>query len=398
MFYLAWRNVARRLGQATITALIVCIAVFVVTASCVVISSLETGLKLSKERLGADIMLLPAGASTSASEVLFTAQPVNVYLPESIGRDALSVEGVANATPQFFTQTLNQSCCSVVGITRVVGIDVETDFILTPWLNPGSTMDLGEDGILMGSVAPAIDGEQVSILGSVFHIRGSLDSTGTSVDETIFMDIDSARRIAAGSPYLTSVWEGIDPFTSISCVMVKVDDGVDAATVAKSLMAAFPGTIAVTTSEMVSGVSSQLSVVESISGVMLIMLVVVAALALAGRYAALTQSRQRELGLMRTLGVGRWGVASSLAFETGIVTLASALVGVSIACLASSFAVDMMHGTFNLPGAAPSMGTYLISVAIGLAFALALNAATLIQPVMKIMRSDPQETLARGDL
>ena len=123
MFYLAWRNITRRLGSSVLTAFIAFVAVFALSASFVVVLSLEDGVRLSRERLGADIMVLPAGASGNASEVLFCAEPVNVYLPASSAEAVGSVPGVAAATPQFFTQTVDERGCSVVGVTRLVGIE-----------------------------------------------------------------------------------------------------------------------------------------------------------------------------------------------------------------------------------------------------------------------------------
>lgn len=170
MFYLAWRNITRRLGSSVLTAFIAFMAVLALTASMIVVTSLEDGVRLSRERLGADIMVLPAGASGNASEVLFCAEPVNVYLPASAAEAVAATEGVAASTPQFFTQTVDQSCCSVVGVTRVVGIDATTDFVLAPWIVGGAEgaeggasaeaddFGLGDDGILLGSAAPAIEG------------------------------------------------------------------------------------------------------------------------------------------------------------------------------------------------------------------------------------------------
>lgn len=257
MFYLAWRNITRRLGSSVLTAFIAFMAVLALTASMIVVTSLEDGVRLSRERLGADIMVLPAGASGNASEVLFCAEPVNVYLPASAVEAVAATEGVAASTPQFFTQTVDQSCCSVVGVTRVVGIDATTDFVLAPWIVGGAEgaeggasaeaddFGLGDDGILLGSAAPAIEGGQASILGSVFHVAGTLAPTGTSVDETIFMDIDAARTIAAASPYLESVWGDADPFDAVSCLMVKAADGADIDALCQALVDAVPGSVAV---------------------------------------------------------------------------------------------------------------------------------------------------------
>lgn len=414
MFYLAWRNIARRLGASVLTAFIAFVAVLMVTASLLVVASLENGVRLSRERLGADIMVLPAGASGNTSEVLFCAEPVNVYLPASATEEAAGVAGVAQVTPQFFTQTVNQSCCSVVGITRVVGIDLASDFVLAPWISgsegggsdgeAGATsgsdevLALGDDGILLGAAAPALEGGQASILGSVFHVAGTLEPTGTSVDETIFMDIDTARAIAADSPYLERLWEEASPQDLVSCLMVKVSPDADAAVVAQELMTAVPGSVAVRTSDMVSSVASQLTVIEAIALVFLLMLVLLAVLALAGRFAALAASRMSELGLLRTLGVSRGRVAASFALEIGLVTLGAAVVAILVACATAGTVVSVLHGSFDMPGAMVPASTYGVAIAVGLAFAVVLSAVALAQPIIRMVRQDPQETLARGDL
>lgn len=257
MFSLAWKNIIRRLGGSLMTALIAFIAVFVLATSLAVVASLENGLRLSRERLGADIMVLPAGASGNASEVLFCAEPVNVYLPADVERTVAETAGVEQATPQFFTQTVNQSCCSVIGVTRVVGIDMETDFIVGPWLVGGALEGgaLPPDGIILGAAAPPIEGGQASILGSVFHCVGTLEPTGSSVDETIFMDVNAARTIAAESPYLESVWLNVDPFDAISCVMVKVKEGAQPSAVAAAIIEQVPGAAAVCTSDLIASVT-----------------------------------------------------------------------------------------------------------------------------------------------
>lgn len=404
MFYLALRNITRRLGTSVLTAFIAFVAVFMLATSLVVVSTLENGVRLSRERLGADLMVLPAGASGNTSEVLFCAEPVNVYLDESAVGAVREVPGVAACTPQFFTQTVDESCCSVVGITRIVGIDPASDFVLAPWVVGGGDTEsalevgFGDDGILLGAAAPTIEGGQASILGSVFHAVGSLEPTGTSVDETIFMDIEAARAIAAQSPYLERLWEKTDPATSISCVMVKLDDGADAAAVAAQLMEAVPGAVAVRTSDMVAAVASQLLVVEAIASVFLIMLVLLAALALAGRFAALAGSRMEELGLLRTMGVSRVRVAMSFAVEIGLVTMGAAVVAILCACGVSGAVTQVLHTSFNMPGAAVPASAYGLAVGISLLFAVALTVVALGQPIGRMLGRDPQETLAKGGL
>ena len=200
------------------------------------------------------------------------------------------------------------------------------------------------------------------------------------------------------TPYLESVWGDADPFDAVSCLMVKAADGSDIDALCQALVDAVPGSVAVRTADMVSGASSQLAVVEAIAVAFLIVLVILAALALAGRFSALAASRMRELGLLRTFGMSRGRVVGCFACEIGLVTLVAAVVAVVVACLVAGSVVGTFHSEFNMPGAAVPASAYGAAVAVGLLFAVALTAVALVQPVVQMLRRDPQETLTRGDM
>ncbi len=380
------------------TAVIIAVVTCVVAASAVVVVSLEHSVSLSRERLGADVMVLPVGASSSASEVLFTAQPVNVYLPDATGAAVVGAGGVARATPQFFTQTVNESCCSVVGITRIVGIDAATDFVLKPWVQGGGAIDLGPDGILVGAKAPAIEGDQVSILGSVFHVAGTLEETGTSMDETIFMDLQSARSIASGSPYLAGLWEDKDPFSCVSCIMVKTETGADAAQVAETIMASCPGTVAVVASEVVAGASSQLSAVEVLCAALLGAWSSVAA--------ACPDRPAFGAGLLPAWRSGgscaRWGWACGACSRACCARWRSWPLQVPWrASWARFWPPRPRSGSCTAPLPCRErrlLGAIAASALAGVAFALVLSVLAVAYPVAKVVRCDPQETLAKGGL
>lgn len=163
------------------------------------------------------------------------------------------------------------------------------------------------------------------------------------------MDVNAARTIAAESPYLESVWLNVDPFDAISCVMVKVKEGAQPSAVAAAIIEQVPGAAAVCTSDLIASVTSQLVVLESMTLAFLAAIVLLAALALAGRFSSLVSSRMGELGLLRTMGVGRLKVALSFVVEVGVVTMAAAAAATACACLASSAIIGQLHTSFDLP-------------------------------------------------
>ena len=122
---LGWRNIQRRLASSVATGAIVMLTVLVAVTGACTYRAIGAGLSLASDRLGADIIVLPSEVGVSAQEALFVAEPANVYMPANTVDIVESVPGVERVTPQFFTQSLNQSCCSVLGVTRVVGVDPE---------------------------------------------------------------------------------------------------------------------------------------------------------------------------------------------------------------------------------------------------------------------------------
>ena len=101
---------------------------------------------------------------------------------------------------------------------------------------------------------------------------------------------------------------------------------------------------------------------------------------------------------MRTLGVGMRGVLASVLCEVALVALAGALAGVVGAVLAATAALGIVHGALALPGATPSFGAIAACALAGVAFALVLSVLAVAYPVAKVVRCDPQETLAKGGL
>ena len=398
MLSLAWKNISRRLGSSAITIAVIFVAVFSVVSSSVVLNALNQGADLSRQRLGADVMVLPAGVSSDVESVLFAAQPINVYFSPDVIDQIKSIDGVAKATPQFFTQTVDQSCCSVIGVTRVVGIDPESDFVISPWMKSGSIDAIGTNGIVLGASAPQVEGGQASILGTTFQITGTLDATGTSIDDTIFMSIDSARNIATQSPYLKSIWEHADANDSISCIMVKVSDETDASSVANSIVEQCPGVTAVTTSKLISGASNQLAVLSTIALFMMILIAAVSAVALIGRFGALVENRATEIGLMRLLGLSSARSMGSVALEAFIMLLIGTVLACVAACAFSGFTTNYIHDALQLPHAITSASVYATAILTGTAFGIVLGALSFVGPLIKQTRSNTHSILTKGGL
>lgn len=398
MWFMARENVMRRKGQSMLTVLITALTVLTFVLTFSVLSTLQEGLELTNDRLGADIIVLPSKSNADAFQTIFTAEPVNIYMPESITKQITQVDGVEKVTTQFFTQTLDQSCCSIGGVNRLVGFDEKTDFILRPWMNEQNLSGLQDDQMIIGGDIPAFLGNQASVLGGVFTVVGSLYPTGSGMDETIFMNIDVARNLAKNSPYLQSLWKKEVPDHLISAILIKVSKGFESAQVAGAINSLDLNVEAIATSEVVSSVRSQMTVIGKLVLALWLAAFFVASLALIGRFTALARERKKEIGLLRAIGVPKRAVFQLVVLEAWLMAGAGGLLGSVLGLLGVNSILAVLRSSLNLAMGEWSSSSALASGLLGIIVSLLLGFLAAIYPAWKSAGLDPQEAITRGEL
>ena len=95
---LIWKNIARRRTQSALTIAITMLTVMVFVMVLGVFQTVNQGLALSRERMGADAVLIPKYATADGGDLLFTAIPENIYMPAEVIEQAKMLEGIAGGT------------------------------------------------------------------------------------------------------------------------------------------------------------------------------------------------------------------------------------------------------------------------------------------------------------
>ncbi|CCQ93440.1 exported hypothetical protein [[Clostridium] ultunense Esp] len=262
----------------------------------------QNGVNVSNERLGADVVILPKEVPVEGNMVLLSGEPVNVYFDEKKTEEALKkIPGVGAWTPQFFTQTLNADCCSVGGENRLVGIDWESDFLVKPWLTTGKIDYFEGNMAIFGGKVPFYE-DRVQILGENFRIVGVLAPTGTAMDYTIYIPLAEARRLTAHSDTVVQYWEQDDPFTSLSALFIKAEEGYNPDLLAYTLNR-IPDVQVVQSSEVLNATRNSFSFMEKLLWFFYLALLFLGAIGLIGRYSGYVMERKKEFGLMMALGM-----------------------------------------------------------------------------------------------
>lgn len=398
LWRLCWRNLQCRPWQTGLTLLVVAACTATLTACLLLVKGIDSGAKGAIENLGADILVLPAGVDYDPGQVLFTGVPANIYMPAAIIDRIKTIPGVAATTAQFFSQTLNQSCCSLPEEYRLVGYDPESDFVVKKLLDKsvGRALEPGE--VIVGGEVPAFLGDRVLILGHPYNVAGYLKPVGGGVDKTIFIDINTARKITGGSPYLTELWrEQGNPANLVSAVLVKTGEGVNPDLVALAINK-LGGVRAVVAGKVFLNLKEQMLVIIGITWILVLALGGVIAASLLSRYMSLVMERQGEIGLLRALGARQRQIFLLVMLETILTSFSAAALGIASGWGLTLVLQRFVQKSSSFPFLWPSPGESARLAGMLLLAILAISTLAAAWPARTCARLDPTTALTEGEL
>jgi len=361
---------------------------FAISAT-LVIRGAENSLRLVRERLGADIMVIPSGNTTRVEHALLLGVPVTVWMPRAVVEDIADLPNVAAVSPQLFLSTMvNASCCSVPQMF-MIAYDPATDFTVRPWLerNLEGGLRLGE--AVGGRYVFVPEGRNdILVYGYPINLKGNLEPTGSGLDQSMFFTFETALEIARLSPMRAERALVIAP-DSISAALVKVKANADPSQVAVQINRAIPGVTAIESTDLFRVQRDQtLGLLRS--AVTLSSIAWVLSMALMGLVTSMTTAdRRREIGVLRALGAPRTTVLQSLLAEGAILALAGAATGIALSTLAIYLFRDLITHLMGTPFALPTPLSLLVLALGGLALALVSVALATLFPTWQISHQDP---------
>lgn len=360
-----------------------------VVAGTLVIGGADNSLRLALERLGADIIVVPKGNSQRLESALLMGIPAHMWMPDTVVDQVRAVPGVAAASPQIYLSTLRGATCCSVPEMFLIAYDPATDFTLKPWLekNLEGGLELGE--AVGGSLVfvPVQDGKLL-VYGTGLELKGSLEATGTGLDQSMFFTLETATKIAIESKYLAVKVLDIPPRT-VSSVLVKVGLDQDPHQVALAIAEKLPSVSLMETGNLFQGQREQILNLLN-SAVALLGITWLLGMGLISVVFALAvNQRRRQIGVMRALGARRTVVLQSLLLEAGLLALAGGIAGIAIAALAiylfRPLIKSLMGVPFLFPGFLPLMGLGLGTLTLVL---LGVLLAASI-PIVRVSLQDP---------
>jgi putative ABC transport system permease protein len=347
--------------------------------------SLETG----RERLGADLVVFPSGEENAMISAFQTGTPALFYMKKDLVDKIRRIEGVDKASPELFLMTLSKSCCSLGTPFRIIGFDASTDFVITPWLQKHRINSLAENEIIIGADIPSVSGEKMKLLGSEFKVAGVLERAGIGADKTIYMPLDTARRLA-----LHSLMIKYRP-DEISSILVKVSSGADTALCAQTIKKNIPQVAVMGSSQFSRSIKVIFDRMVMMALLVFVIVIVLSSVSITGVYYAMSKTRSSEIGILRSLGATKKDVFYLIILESVFSTVIGGIAGVIIsAFLIYDFNI-VLAKSLPFPFAL-SLGRTLEVGALCIFISAVLGLVGAIYPAIKSSRIDPLDAIRQG--
>jgi putative ABC transport system permease protein len=358
-------------------------------ATVLIARGADDSLRLTQQRLGADIVVVPQGTEQAVEGALLMGSPVKIWLPMASVQKIAALPGVAAASPQLYLASMiDSSCCSVPNMF-MVAYDPKTDFTIQPWLKTkvGSGLTLGET--VGGTFVFVPPGEKnITLYGYPLVLKANLEPTGSNLDASIFFTFETAYEMARVSKTQANMPLDV-PKDYVSSVMVKVAPDVDARQVALEIQRSVPGVTPVNSPDLFGSFRDQIQGQRTgmlmILGVVLVLSLTIIAFV----FSMAVNERRREIGVLRALGATRGGVLRSLLTGAAVLALGGGLGGIVLSGLVLFFFHNKLVSGFGFPFLSPSLSGFLLLVLVGLVLALGCVLLAVFFPAYLVSRQEP---------
>lgn len=388
VFELSKMNIKRKPVRSVSLVILTSVLAFTLFCGSFLVKSLNAGMVSLSNRLGADIIVVPQGYDSKIEGALLRGEPNTFYFDESVVARVKKNAGVELVSPQLFIATLSAGCCSFP--LQIIGIDFDTDFNIKPWLENQIKLPLKNNQVVVGSNIIGTYNSEVKFFNQPFSIAGRLNKTGMGFDNSVFMTIENAKRLAKEYERIMQHPVAGDE-KLISSVMVKIKTGYNAVKVAKEIKREFSGEqiYPLVSKQMMSTVSLGIANLNVYIYVLISILWVLSFIVLAVSFSSIFNERKREFGMLRIIGATKKKIMLLAAFEAFLISAGGAVSGTLFAASVMLLFTQAIIAGMKMPFLNPSpLWTFSLAVLTVLIIA-AIGPLSSLNTIYSFSKRDP---------
>ena len=390
------RNIRKRPYRSFCLMLAAVIGSYALFVGLSLKSSLNNGLGRMKERMGADLMIVPEESEIKARNILLTGEPEFFYMNASVAKAAEDIEGVESATSQFYFTSLSSDCCS----TRVqlIAFDPDTDFVIAPWIDEKVTSGAEDGSVIIGSEVTPLANGKVKFFGSEYKVAGKLGETASGLDHSVFMTRDTMHDLLndakdKGYQFLNPE----DDSSWVSTVLIRVNDGADITNIEKEIYKKANGIRFIETDKLLSDVSVKLGSVESIINITLTVLLVFSFLTMILFFSVIFHERKKEFAVLRILGTSSRRICLFSLTEGITIGAAGGVAGLILGVLTVFPFNRFIENSLDVPYLMPAVSLVILYGVSGVILTTLFGSVSSFLSTLSLSHAETYYTMRAGE-
>ena len=382
------------------TALIIVVTMLTVAfyGGSLLSMNLKAGLNSMQERMGADLMVTPQNTKTEAEALLTDGSASTFYFTNDIETQVAEADGIEELTVQTYISSLAAACCDEK--VQIIGFNPDTDFVITPWISSQFDGTLERGQIIAGSGINVSSNNTVKLYGHEFPVAAQLANTGTSLDNSVFVNMDTVPDVVSysakvGHPAIPTEYAD----KAVSSVLIKVKEGYSAQQVASNIEKTtgleglgyvYPGGITATTKSSLNSIVKYVTLFVAVFWMMgLIVLIAV--------FSSAMNERKREFAAYRIMGADRATLVGIIVKESALIGVSGGVVGVAAASLAIFPFSTLIGKQLQLPYLQTNAWNVIGLIAVSLIFAVFTGVLASIATAVRLSTPETYLTLREGE-
>jgi putative ABC transport system permease protein len=214
---------------------------------------------------------------------------------------------------------------------------------------------------------------------------GKLESTGTEVDEALYISYETGVDYAQK----TGLQLGSAPSSlpnRVSSILVKVAPDMDALIVFIRIIQQVENVIPLKSTDMLQTEREQLNGLLRSALAFLLLICILSTIFVGLAFSITVNERRREIGVLQALGLTRGIIIRTLFIEGLVLVILGGFTGVLFASLGIYQFHEFLIQAIGVPFQIPSTGNYIGMALVGLLLALVSLGMATFYPAMRITR------------
>ncbi|NLT94575.1 MAG: FtsX-like permease family protein [Clostridia bacterium] len=375
---IAVNNLKRRKGKALLIIIGIALGIATVVALFSLITAMNDKVNKDLERLGTKVVLIPQtekmslsyGGIVVAQDVAFDIKP----MPENV----LSLlEANAQELNIEYILQKNVQVVDVNGrLNLLVGMNINNEFAVKPWLKVKGSFAGEEKQIILGStIARQMakgPGDTVLINNQELVISGILEETGQEEDNIILVPLALFEKLAGDNrPTLIEIY---------------LTSNADVGNNLNKLRALLPDVKVITTKEMMEARKEVIERFENFAILVSVIVFVILVLIVVTTMLGAVNERTKEIGVFRAFGFRKKDIIHVISLEAALACTLGGLLGYILGIFTAKGVAPMLDYELSI-GWNPVLGILMLILAI----MIGLIASWF--PANKAAELDPQEAL-----